>query len=57
MIVPDAIVEYDTDADKYVCYLNDTRLPNLRINQEYARLARQGASRAVSQRRTYEESL
>ena len=40
VIVPDAIVEYDTDGDRYVCYLNDTRLPNLRINQEYARLAK-----------------
>ncbi len=40
VIVPDAVVEYDTDGDRYVAYLNDTRLPNLRINQEYARLAK-----------------
>lgn len=40
VIVPDAVVEYDADADRYVAYLNDTRLPNLRINQEYARLAK-----------------
>jgi len=40
VVVPDAIVEYDTDADRYVCYLNDNRLPHLRINQEYARLAK-----------------
>ncbi|MCC6320871.1 MAG: RNA polymerase factor sigma-54 [Phycisphaerales bacterium] len=40
VIVPDAIVEYDADADRYVAYLNDSRLPNLRINQEYARLAK-----------------
>lgn len=40
VIVPDAIVEYDSDSDRYVVYLNDTRLPNLRINQEYARLAK-----------------
>ncbi len=39
-ILPDAIIEYDTDQDRYIAYLNDTRLPNLRINQEYARLAR-----------------
>jgi RNA polymerase sigma-54 factor len=40
VIVPDAIVEYDADQDRYIAYLNDTRLPNLRINQEYALLAR-----------------
>ncbi|MFN7021177.1 MAG: hypothetical protein ACK4WH_07615, partial [Phycisphaerales bacterium] len=45
-IVPDAIVEYDADADRYVAYLNDSRLPNLRINQEYARLAKDRASPA-----------
>lgn len=39
-IVPDAIVEYDADQDRYVAYLNDSRLPNLRINQEYAQLSR-----------------
>ena len=37
-IVPDAIVEYDPDSDRYIAYLNDSRLPNLRINQEYAKL-------------------
>ncbi|MBX3385220.1 MAG: RNA polymerase factor sigma-54 [Phycisphaeraceae bacterium] len=39
-IVPDAIVEYDADQDRYVVYLNDRRLPNLRINREYAMMAR-----------------
>jgi RNA polymerase sigma-54 factor len=39
-IVPDAIVEYDPDHDRYIAYLNDTRLPNLRVNQEYAKLSR-----------------
>lgn len=39
-IVPDGIVEYDADGDRYVAYLNDRRLPNLRLNQEYALLAR-----------------
>ncbi len=39
-IIPDAIVEYDADGDRYVAYLNDRRLPNLRVNQEYATLAR-----------------
>ena len=41
VLVPDAIVEYDTDQDRYIVYLNDTRLPGLRINQEYAKLARE----------------
>lgn len=40
VIVPDAIVEYNADQDRYIAYLNDIRLPNLRINQEYALLAR-----------------
>ncbi|MBS0197369.1 MAG: RNA polymerase factor sigma-54 [Planctomycetes bacterium] len=39
-IVPDAIVEYDAEQDRYIAYLNDSRMPNLRINQEYARLAK-----------------
>lgn len=39
-VVPDAIVEYEPDGDRYLAYLNDSRVPNLRINQEYARLAR-----------------
>ena len=41
VLVPDAVVEYDADQDRYIAYLNDTRLPNLRINQEYAKLARE----------------
>jgi len=39
-IVPDAIVEYDEDRDEYIAYLTDGRLPNLRINMDYARLSR-----------------
>lgn len=39
-ITPDAIIEYDADEDRYVAYLNETRIPNLRVNQEYARLTR-----------------
>ena len=38
-IVPDAIVEYDDDKDVYIAYLSDGRLPFLRLNQEYARMA------------------
>ncbi|MFN0133720.1 MAG: RNA polymerase factor sigma-54 [Phycisphaerales bacterium] len=39
-IIPDAIVEYDEDSDRYIAYLNDSRLPNLRVNREYATLTR-----------------
>ncbi|MGE3106949.1 MAG: RNA polymerase factor sigma-54 [Phycisphaerales bacterium] len=39
-IIPDAVIEYDADRDRYVTYLNDRRLPNLRVNQEYASLSR-----------------
>ena len=39
-IMPDAIVEYDEEQDRYLAYLNDTRLPNLRINKQYAEMAR-----------------
>ncbi len=39
-ILPDAIVEYDEELDRYIAYLNDARLPNLRINREYAELIR-----------------
>jgi len=42
-IIPDAIVEYDPDADRYFAYLNDSRLPNLHVNREYARMARDRA--------------
>ncbi|MFN5959323.1 MAG: RNA polymerase factor sigma-54 [Planctomyces sp.] len=43
-IVPDAFVEYDAENDRYYAYLNDRRLPNLRINQEYAKLAKDRAA-------------
>ncbi len=39
-IVPDAIVEYDPDEDRYVAYLNEGRVPNLRVNQEYAHMSK-----------------
>jgi RNA polymerase sigma-54 factor len=39
MIIPDAIVEFDADRNRYIAYLDDSRLPNLRINREYAELA------------------
>lgn len=40
IIVPDAIVEHDPDQDRYIVYMNDRRLPNLRINREYALMAK-----------------
>lgn len=39
-IIPDAIVEYDEDNDRYVAYLNDRNLMNLRINRQYAEMVR-----------------
>lgn len=39
-IVPDAIVEYNAEQDRYLAYLNERSIPNLRINEEYARLAK-----------------
>lgn len=39
-IFPDATVEYDEDNDRYYAYLNDGRLPNVRVSAEYERLAR-----------------
>jgi RNA polymerase sigma-54 factor len=39
-IIPDAIVEWDPDGDRYISYLNDSRLPNLRVNMEYALLSK-----------------
>ncbi len=42
-IIPDAIVEYDEEHDRYYSYLNESRLPNLRVNEQYARMARDKA--------------
>lgn len=39
-IIPDAIVEYDEDNDRYVAYLSDNRLPQVRINREYALMSK-----------------
>jgi RNA polymerase sigma-54 factor len=39
-IVPDCIVKYDLDRDRYIAYLNDRRLPNLRLNEEYATISK-----------------
>jgi RNA polymerase sigma-54 factor len=42
-IVPDAIVEYDEASDRYVAYLNDRAIPNVRINQQYAMMTKDKA--------------
>jgi RNA polymerase sigma-54 factor len=39
-IIPDAIVEFDDELDDYIVYLTDGRLPNLRLNREYARMSK-----------------
>lgn len=39
-IYPDATVEYDEENDRYFAYLNDGRLPNVRVSAEYERLAK-----------------
>lgn len=39
-IIPDATVEFDEDNDRYVAYLNDPRLSQVRINREYALLSK-----------------
>ena len=38
-IAPDGIVEYDEEEDRYFAYLTDGRLPDVRINQEYAKMS------------------
>ena len=43
-IIPDAIVEYDEEADRYVAYLSDSRASNLQINREYALMAKDRAA-------------
>lgn len=39
-IFPDAVVEFDEEGDRYIAYLNDTRLMNLRINRMYAEMSK-----------------
>lgn len=46
-IVPDAIIEYDRDHDRYFAYLNDTRHMNLQVNREYAMMT---GDRSVAKR-------
>ncbi len=39
-IIPDAIIEYDAENDRYVAYLNERSLPALRINRHYALMSK-----------------
>ncbi|MEC9372974.1 MAG: RNA polymerase factor sigma-54 [Planctomycetota bacterium] len=39
-LIPDAIIEFDDEDDRYIAYLNDARIPNLRINEAYAKMVR-----------------
>ena len=43
VITPDAIVEYDDEEDRYIGYLTDGRLPNLRVNPAYNTMSRDRA--------------
>ncbi|MFK7885028.1 MAG: RNA polymerase factor sigma-54, partial [Phycisphaerales bacterium] len=43
-ITPDATVEYDDENDRYFAYLNDGRVPNIRVSAEYERLAKDRAT-------------
>ncbi|RMH24721.1 MAG: RNA polymerase sigma-54 factor [Planctomycetota bacterium] len=40
IVIPDAIVEYDEEEDRYVAHLTDGRLPSLRINPSYNTMAK-----------------
>ena len=42
-IIPDAVVEYDEDEDRYIAYLTDNRLPQVRLNREYALMSKDRA--------------
>ena len=38
-VIPDGIVEYDEENDRYYAYLSDGRLPDVQINKEYAKMS------------------
>jgi RNA polymerase sigma-54 factor len=40
VIVPDAVIEFDEENDRYIAYMADSRLPALRLNREYALMAK-----------------
>ncbi len=39
VVIPDGIVEYDEENDRYFAYLSDGRLPDVQINKEYAKMS------------------
>lgn len=39
VVIPDGIVEYDEENDRYFAYLSDGRIPDVQINKEYARMS------------------
>ncbi len=42
-VIPDAIVEYDENEDRYYSYLHETSWQNLQLNREYALLSKDRA--------------
>ena len=42
-VTPDAVVEYDDENDRYVAFLNDRSMPQLRINRQYAMMSKDKA--------------
>jgi RNA polymerase sigma-54 factor len=47
-VVPDVVVEYDADRDRYVAALADGNLPVLRVSPTYARMAKDPAADAAA---------
>lgn len=43
-VMPDVVVEYDADRDRYVAALADGNLPVLRVSRDYERMARDPAA-------------
>ncbi len=39
VVIPDGIVEYDEENGRYFAYLSDGRIPDVQINQEYAKMS------------------
>ena len=39
VVIPDGIVEYDEENDRYFAYLSDGRIPDVQINKEYAKMS------------------
>ena len=47
-VVPDVVVEYDADRDRYVAALADGNLPVLRVSPTYARMAKDPSADAAA---------